>query len=57
MKSENAIEIVNLYKKYRLGSIGRKSLRYDLKKKFFKEEILQQNEFWALNGISLEIKK
>lgn len=67
---ENAIKIENLKKKYRLGVIGSTTLKAELQSWWAKkqgkedpnvklgEEYYGYNKpFWALNGISLKIKK
>lgn len=67
---ETVIKIENLKKKYRLGAIGGGTLEADIQswwaKKRGKEDpnlkigtsvINQNKEFWALNGVSFEVKK
>ena len=69
MKNDNVIEISNLKKKYKLGTIGGGTLRGEIQSRIAlwrgKEDpnamIGSQNtygkEFWALNGLDLEVKR
>ncbi|MBQ9135763.1 MAG: ABC transporter ATP-binding protein [Lachnospiraceae bacterium] len=66
---DTVIKIDNLKKKYRLGLIGGGTLTADLQSWWAKvrkkedpnlkigEEAVERKEFWALNGINLEVKK
>ena len=66
---DTVIKIDNLKKKYRLGLIGGGTLTADLQSWWAKvrkkedpnlkigEEAAEKKEFWALNGINLEVKK
>ncbi|MBO5166217.1 MAG: ABC transporter ATP-binding protein [Lachnospiraceae bacterium] len=66
---DTVIKIDNLKKKYRLGLIGGGTLTADLQSWWAKvrkkedpnlkigEEAVEKKEFWALNGINLEVKK
>ena len=67
---DTVIEIVNLKKQYRLGTIGAQTLRADLQSWWARkrgkedpnlkigEESHDRNEsFWALDGINLQVKK
>lgn len=69
--NQNAIELKNVKKKYKLGSIGGGTLKGDIEswiaKKMGKEdpnsivgddhERIEGDSFWALRGVDLEIKK
>ena len=68
--SDIAIKIENLKKQYRLGTIGGTTLNAELQSwwakkrgktdpnlKLGKEQVDRNEIFWALNGISVEIKK
>lgn len=70
--NETIIQIDNLKKKYKLGTIGGGTLREEIANKLSKlqrankknnvayeenDERIRDKEFWALRGISLEVKK
>lgn len=72
MKSKYSIEVTNLSKKYRLGSIGMGSLRDDLNQWWNKDKksphitagekeesigLLNKNEFWALNDVHFSFER
>ena len=73
MDSETAIEVTNLSKKYRLGTIGMTSLREDLSRLWNRKRTVEQttssndtiddlrkindHEFWALNDLNFSIRK
>lgn len=66
---DTVIKIDNLKKKYRLGLIGGGTLTADLQSWWARvrkkedpnlkigEDVVEKKEFWALNGINLEVKK
>ena len=73
MDSETAIEVTNLSKKYRLGTIGMTSLREDLSRLWNRKKTVEQptapngtidaprkindHEFWALKDLNFSIRK
>jgi lipopolysaccharide transport system ATP-binding protein len=73
LDSETAIEVTNLSKKYRLGTIGMTSLREDLSRLWNRKRTVEQttssndtiddlrkindHEFWALNDLNFSIRK
>tara|TARA_B100001094_G_scaffold142137_1_gene137763 strand:+ start:2997 stop:4280 length:1284 start_codon:yes stop_codon:yes gene_type:complete len=73
LDSETAIEVTNLSKKYRLGTIGMTSLREDLSRLWYRKKNGEQHissngtinaprkindhEFWALNDLNFSIRK
>lgn len=56
---ESIIKIENLKKRYKLGSIGGSTLKEEIHRKLFHKNdgSNSSDEFWALNGISLDIKQ
>ena len=56
MKNEKAIMVNNISKKYRLGQTGYRTLREDIIG-LFKRSDRPNNQFWALNDVSFELKK
>lgn len=57
MLSENLIELRDVWKKYSLKEHFHKSIREDLVSIIKAERSIKKEEFWALRGINLEIKK
>jgi len=56
MKNESVIQLTDVFKKYRLGQMGYRTLREDIIKCFKRVE-KKENYFWALKGVSFGLKR
>jgi len=56
MSKEKVIQLIGVSKKYRLGQIGYRTLREDVVN-FFKRPNKKKEYFWALRGISFDLKR
>lgn len=57
MESEPKIELINIWKKYRIVGKFKKSLRESIISLFKKNEEVEEDEFWALKNINLTLRK
>jgi lipopolysaccharide transport system ATP-binding protein len=56
MTKESVIQLTDVFKKYRLGQMGYRTLREDIINCFKRVE-KKEDYFWALNGVSFDIKR
>jgi len=56
MKKENVIQLTDIFKEYRLGQMGYRTLREDIIG-CFKQTRKKEDYFWALKKVSFELKR
>jgi lipopolysaccharide transport system ATP-binding protein len=56
MKKESVIRLTDVFKKYRLGQMGYRTLREDIIN-CFKRAGKKEDYFWALKGVSFDLKR
>lgn len=56
MTKEKVMQLINVSKKYRLGQMGYRTLREDISN-IFKQSEKNTEYFWALKGVSFEVKR